>query len=358
MKRLFLMISVLVLITLSVAGYIHHRNKSYTAENAHLKNSIVNISDKMNVAFTPEGIDDIALITMVKNEEDIIFENLVWHFTIGFRKFVIVDNQSNDNTRKRIEKFAELTKNQAKVMIIDDPIFEHIQSRIMTGAYEFAKSVWPELTWVFPVDADEFWIPGKPLQSILDQVPDDIDAITTLCAQHRPMDGYYDYPKDLPFYERIPYRVNSIMGGKLGKTALRATNRKNLVIAQGNHSIKNRKDYPKLLQKKLHLVGQIKYASGNALGLNMTEFSLRSIEQTHKKLSNGAKANMAAQNLGFIHKTNGSHWNEYAIEMQKFGDNAPKKRFDETFISKNQAVNDPLPMKDSFALFYKIIDKK
>lgn len=42
---------------------------------------------------------------MVKDEEDVIFENLVWHFCVGFRKFIIVDNNSTDKTRILIEKF-------------------------------------------------------------------------------------------------------------------------------------------------------------------------------------------------------------------------------------------------------------
>ena len=54
---------------------------------------------------------------MVKNEEDIIFENLVWHFATGFRKFIIVDNMSTDQTRNKIQEFSQLVKNHAQVLI-------------------------------------------------------------------------------------------------------------------------------------------------------------------------------------------------------------------------------------------------
>lgn len=288
---------------------------------------------------------------MVKDEEDIIFENLVWHFTLGFRKFIIINNNSTDNTRKLVEKFAELTQNQAKVFIIDDPIMEYIQSRITTGAYEFAKFVWPELEWVFPVDADEFWVPTQSLETILANIPKNIDALFVSCAKHLATQEYYDFAEGLKFFEKIPYRQKSLSIG-LGKIALRTSN-ENIIIAQGNHSVESK--LPKFLAKKLKLAGQIKYIGGNSLGLHMTEYPMRSISQAHRKLVNGAKANIAAQKLGYIGQDQGTHWSSYAEDLNKFGNEAARKRFEESFIAHEKAISDPLPIKEAMELFYKII---
>lgn len=66
------------------------------------------------------GIDRIALISMVKDEDDIIYENLVCHFCIGFHKFIIIDNISTDKTRF-IERFRDQVVEKATEIIVDDP---------------------------------------------------------------------------------------------------------------------------------------------------------------------------------------------------------------------------------------------
>jgi len=97
-------------------------------KNAEIKNAVkINLDygdhiSKKDVKFTKEGIKNIALITMIKDEDDVIYDNLVWHFCIGFRKFVIIDNNSTDNTRLLVEKFKKQVASNANVVIIDDPI--------------------------------------------------------------------------------------------------------------------------------------------------------------------------------------------------------------------------------------------
>ena len=104
---------------------------------------------------------------MIKDEDDIIYENLAWHFAVGFRKFILIDNNSSDNTRNLIQKFINETKELATVILIHDPIEEHNQYKLMTAAYRMSHEIWPEAEWIFPVDADEFWIFSKTHQSRL-----------------------------------------------------------------------------------------------------------------------------------------------------------------------------------------------
>ena len=213
---------------------------------------------------------------MIKDEDDIIFENLVWHFCVGFRKFVIVDNNSTDKTRSLIEKFRTQVMGKATVIIVDDPIVEYIQSQVTTGAMRLADSIWPQLDWIFPVDADEFWYPTINLREILSQIPVDNDIILTHQYNYTPINSADNYDFSLPFYDTLDYRYKSLPEG-LGKVAVRAKH--DMEIAQGNHSA-----------HYLNYHKKTNCEAGNKLGLNMLHFPMRSVAQVEKKYWNGAKA--------------------------------------------------------------------
>ena len=44
---------------------------------------------------------------MVKDEDDIIYENLIWHFCIGFPKFIIVDDTDRIAEKKLLNELAK-----------------------------------------------------------------------------------------------------------------------------------------------------------------------------------------------------------------------------------------------------------
>jgi hypothetical protein len=294
------------------------------------------------VKFSSEGIENIALISMIKDEDDIIYENLVWHFCIGFRKFVLIDNNSTDNTRRLIEKFKNETLGKATVIIIEDPILEYIQSRITTGAMQFAHSTWPEVTWVFPVDGDEFWYPNAPLKDILSSIPDDKNVILTLQYDHMLTEKADKFNHDLPFYEAILYRNKTLSGG-MGKIALKAD--ADLIIAQGNHNA--------ITTERTQ---GLRYISGNLIGLDMRHFQRRSLAQVQKKYWNGAQANIAAQNKKLISLAHGSHWSSFMTEVNEKGLNkATEDRFNEHVAPKENCVADPLPMEEAFKLYHELI---
>jgi len=356
MKKIFKIIALITLCFISYSAYTNYRYSTIYARNENKK---IDVNRKFDVSFSKDGIDNIVLITMVKDESDIIYQNLVWHFAIGFRKFVIVDNNSSDGTKEAIEKFAEITKDKAKVFIIQDPVYEYIQSRIMTGAYLFANSVWPDLEWIFPVDADEFWVPERNLKSILDSVPSNVDAILTSCARHYPTKDYYTYDNSLPFYNKIQNRKNNL-DDNLGKVAFRNKGR-DITIAQGNHSIEKHfstlAKFPLLIQKVIGKFG-INYQSGNSFGLQMTEYPIRSIAQVDRKFSNGMKANILAQKKGLISKGAGFHWNKFAelIKEHKTQELAAKFVFESEMIS--DYVHDPLPIDEAHRHFDAMVNRK
>ncbi len=301
-----------------------------------------NFTEQKSVKFARDGIDNIAYVTMVKDEDDIIYENLVWHFCIGFRKFVIVDNNSTDGTRVLIEKFKKQVENKAIVVIVDDPLVEYIQSKIMTGAMRFAHSVWPDLDWVFPVDADEFWYPNVRLQDILSKIPDSQEVILTLQHNHVPVEEFQDNKKHGVFYKNLNFRLKDLSGG-FGKIAVRPG--VDVIISQGNHSART----------IMHNRG-LKYVAGNEIGLDMRHFQMRSVFQVEKKYWNGAKANIRAQKLGLINKNSGVHWTAFKKEVDKKGlRQSAIDRFNSYTKSKKICVDDPLPMEQAFELFNELI---
>jgi hypothetical protein len=291
-----------------------------------------------NVFFDKKGIDTIALITMIKDEEDIVFENLVWHFCVGFRKFIIIDNNSTDRTRDLVEKFRRRCMGKAIVLVVDDPIIEHIQSRMMTGAMLMAHSIWPEVQWVFPVDGDEFFCPRKSLKNILDQISLDKNVILFGQYNYCPTKKHDSYDFQKPFYENLIFRTKLVP--KLGKIALRPRN--DLVISQGNHRVFTKQD--------------LSYIAAGPLGLNMFHFQRRSPHQVAKKYMGGARANLLGKKLGILSWDCGNHWDAFYREAEKKGVNqAAIDSFNSHMLPIEKSVKDPLPMAEAFRLFEELV---
>ncbi|AIL64567.1 hypothetical protein NOVO_00785 [Rickettsiales bacterium Ac37b] len=353
-KKFIITILSIIYISFSIFFYLLYEFV-HSQKFANQQNVNVAVDKVLAPVFTPEGIEDIALVLMVKDEIDIIMENLVWHFCIGFRKFIIIDNQSSDGTREHINKFARLTKDIATVLIIDDPIVEHIQTRIITGAYYYITQLWPSVKWVFPIDADEFWVPQSKLSQILSQIPDKYDALTVLRTRYFANKNYYNYPDTIPFYEKIPFRTKNLTLLETEyshinyKIALR-TGRNNLIITQGNHALDTK--IPHKFKDSFNYIG------GNTKGLHMVEYTMRSVEQTNKKFQNGMNALISAskKNLPETRGMESSHWYQYKKYINQYGKLAAKAKFEKNFITAEDSIYDPLPIQEAFVLFKKILN--
>jgi hypothetical protein len=346
-KKFFIL---LLLTALPVIGYkVHFNNKRL--QKAEIKQAVEATykntnSEKFKVAFDREGINEIALLTMIKDEEDIIFENLVWHFSIGFRKFVIVDNLSTDRTSELVNNFIKLTGDQAAVFVIRDPVVAHIQSRIITGGYHFIRSVWPEVKWVFPVDGDEFWTPKVKLRDILQKLPSDIGVLSVGQIIYQAADDFDKFPAEAKFYEKIHYRTTKYYTANFPKVAVRV--KPNVIIAQGNHSavVEN---YASVLR----------YGAANNLGLDMVTYPHRSPLQTMHKYNNGMKANLLGKKQGLLGSDIGTHWDSFEAEIAAKGsaEIAARDRFKASYINMKEALDDPFPMGEAIKLFEEIVKK-
>lgn len=104
--------------------------------------------------FNPEKFR-LVMTILVKNESDIIAQNIKTHQALGVDAFVVMDNDSNDGTREMLEDL----KKEYEITVIDEK-GAYNQKKWMTRLAKEAKSIY-KADWVINNDADEFWIPHQ-----------------------------------------------------------------------------------------------------------------------------------------------------------------------------------------------------
>ena len=240
-----------------------------------------------------------AIIMMVKDEADIIGENLTWLYFTGLRRFIVLDNGSTDQTPVIIERFRR-AYSDAEVLVLKDPLTRYMQSEKTTGLYRLAISIWPDLRWVIPADADEFLIAERGY-SVLDGCSSRVDAISI--------------PKVIHFRQKSSIENEASIMGKMGyrsplfcvppKVVVR--NNLFMTITQGNHKVR-------LVDDRTPV-----YGSGYQLGLYYREFPTRSFQHFLCKVINGGRAIKAAEDfLG--RKVGGEHWVNYYEALKSGGE--------------------------------------
>ncbi len=260
-------------------------------------------------------LEEIAYVTMVRDEEDVIKENLEWHYSLGFRYFFIIDNRSRDYTRELIESFRVRTN--AIVHLLIDYSEVNNQYKNFNAAFRFIETHYDHVQWMFPIDADEFLCPARPLWSIIQSVDSCVGSIIYPRIPYLPtsiesLSGngkfferleyiYIDNPKtDLyRHYQFHPFDPPAPWDRKLGinifnnKVAIRA--HYGIRTVRGNHYIEG--CYPDKKKNtpvwEFHPQSTFRWASGVELGLHLREFPYRSVAQIERKAKNRAKSRKA-----------------------------------------------------------------
>ena len=230
--------------------------------------------------------DRCAAITMVKDEADIIQANLAWLHHIGVRRFLILDNLSTDSTPDQIARF-QARRPDAGVAVVRDPIVAHYQADKMTWLAQKAQSLWPEIEWLLPVDADEFLIARHGLKALA-FVPDAVHAMTIPKTVHFLQAGIR--PRSKNVLARMPVRSELFVVPP--KVILRA--RPYLGLTQGNHKARS-------ADRR-----RIQYTGGFQYGFYYRKFQTRSFEHFLRKVRNGGTAILAARAEG--REVGGEHW--------------------------------------------------
>ncbi|MEM7599700.1 MAG: glycosyltransferase family 2 protein, partial [Pseudomonadota bacterium] len=143
----------------------------------------------------------LIMVMCVRDEHDVIADNLRHHLDHGVAHMIVVDNGSVDGTRDILADFAQ----NAPIEVIDEPTYDFSQGRLMT---QHALRARDEMgaDWILPNDADEFWVPhdGNLPHSI---AADSRDGASILYTKRYNLFAGWDAPEDAPWHERMIYRV-------------------------------------------------------------------------------------------------------------------------------------------------------
>ncbi len=111
----------------------------------------------------------VAMSILVRDEVDIIADNIRYHSAHGVQHFIVTDNGSVDGTR---ELLAQL-QDDYSLEIIDEPSHTIDQDLWVTRMAEQLKTN-ADCDWVIHNDADEFWVPN--IGSLPESIQAAIDA--------------------------------------------------------------------------------------------------------------------------------------------------------------------------------------
>lgn len=186
----------------------------------------------------------IVMTLLVRDEIDIVRDNILFHLERGVDHVVATDNGSTDGTREVLAEFERM----GILTLIDEPEQNKLQSKWVTRMALLARDRLGA-DWIVNNDADEFWLPptGDLKQALRDS---DVDLLAC-----RRQNLFYAYDRDTAsaWHEKVIYRIaapkplpkldNPISDpmpfpyyyyGLPGKALTRAAGLKR--VGQGNHS--------------------------------------------------------------------------------------------------------------------------
>lgn len=119
----------------------------------HLLSKIVTALKEAPVAFKRIPNPVLIMTLLVKNEEDMLEENLCFHKAMGVDGFIVTDNNSSDGTAEIIRKYQE--KGWIKKVIVETAT-NYNQKVWVDRMIEYAKKDC-HADWIINADADELW---------------------------------------------------------------------------------------------------------------------------------------------------------------------------------------------------------
>ena len=187
-------------------------------------------------SFKPTPNPKLFMTLLVKNEADILEQNIIFHKHMGVDGFIITDNNSSDSTPDIIEKYRTLG---------------WIKEVITERGDDYKQKVWVDrmiwlakikfgAEWIINADADELWY--APSGSLKDELTD-TNANVLICdianvypEEDKPFTEWDKiiHPVDNPsIYDLSPY---SVFNKQRGKVIHRTDGY--LQISMGNHKVK------------------------------------------------------------------------------------------------------------------------
>ena len=208
----------------------------------------------------------IVMTLLVRDEQDIIRDNIEFHRAQGVDHFIATDNRSVDRTAEILTEYEA----QGILTYLWEGDDDYSQSAWVTRMARMAATEF-NADWVINNDADEFWMPASgTLRSTFERLPPAINAL--VAARHNFASLTDPGPS---FLQSMVYRhVSSLnpLGHPLPpKMAHRA--HPDVVVGQGNHRVDN--------------VGRLRPTRD---GVEILHFPVRTPRQLINKIRNGGAA--------------------------------------------------------------------
>ena len=141
----------------------------------------------------------LVMTLLVRDEADIIDEQISFHLAAGVDFVIATDHDSTDGTTEVLERY----KRQRVLDLLRETDREKKQSEWVTRMARLA-AVEHRADWVINSDADEFWWPrGGTLKQVLAAIPREFGLLSTFVRSFLPRPG------DGPFAERLTTRLES-----------------------------------------------------------------------------------------------------------------------------------------------------
>ena len=137
---------------------------------------------------------------LVRDERDIVEEQLAFHLAAGVDVAIVTDHASTDGTLEVLERL----ERGGSVRVLREPDGPFLQREWVTRMARLAATEY-DADWVINADADEFWWPrGGSLREVLEAVPRRYGIVQSLVRHFVPV------PDDgRPFDERMTYRLRT-----------------------------------------------------------------------------------------------------------------------------------------------------
>lgn len=177
----------------------------------------------------------LVMTLLVKNEEELLERNLLFHKAAGVDAFIVTDNNSTDRTPEILEKYR---KKGWIVEIIRETATDYAQKQWVDRMVVLARDRYGA-DWVINADADEFWhSPSGSLKDVLSHTRAnvlDCEVRNVLPEEDTDFTQWDKTVREVPDREAFDLSLYSIFGRVTKKVIHRTAGY--LQISMGNHKV-------------------------------------------------------------------------------------------------------------------------
>ena len=235
----------------------------------------------------------IVMTLLVKNEEQMLAQQIEFHHALGVDHFIVTDNNSTDGTPDIIRRYQE---KGWVVDVIEEHATDYEQKAWVDRMVELARAK-HHADWIINADADEFWLPAcGSFSELLRATRANVlagELHSVLPEESKPWQEWTQLVRYVDDYEAYGLSRFSIFERQNKKVLHRS--RGYLQISMGNH--------------KVSMLPHIEHRAD----ITIFHFNVRGREQFMQKMINGGK--QLEQHKG---RHGGRHW-RYFYKLYKEG---------------------------------------